>query len=65
VVAGIPFPRRRFTGVGRSRLSGLDSGQGLAQEVEHDTAKSPRHTGQLLRAWSGLTTAGSGAGSPA
>jgi hypothetical protein len=42
-VAGIRFPRRRFTGVGRSRPSGLGFGQGRAREVEHDTMNPPGH----------------------
>jgi hypothetical protein len=65
VAAGIRFPRRRFAGVGRSRPSELGFGWGLAREVEHDMANSPRHLRRLIRVWVGAHHGGGGTGSPA
>jgi hypothetical protein len=62
-VAGIPFPRRRFAGVGRSRSFRLGFGWGLAREVEHDTTNSSRHSRRLIRVWVGAHHSGGGTGS--
>jgi hypothetical protein len=59
------LPQRRAAGAYRSWPPRHDFRWGLAQEVEHDAANSPRHSGRQIRVWSGLTTAGRGAGSPA
>jgi hypothetical protein len=62
-VAGIPFPWRRFAGVGRSRPSGLHFGRGLAREVEHDTAYTSRYLRRPIRVRVGAPHGGGGTGS--